>query len=293
MMKWAKIVALNIAWVVSALLSSCESEGGDVDPAAFQGARSAETTRAQALDFPIAGDSIGYDGAEFDPENLIGVEREEVREDVITTAGDSVGALLEGLKFTENGRTDTINDRFYLYEKTDTYRFEISRQGAGTPELQFRRIVDILLGGGASLATEFRALILRDEPDFDEAEVVRLKAILNASGAEMEGDTVDNLFVIGQLLYTHEVTSTQADQFLGTMGGVYRADVIADRVGWRLPTDTELSTFRFLNPFSQIPYVTGQNPAEFSNSGTWIMSLVNTGGAAGADEEGGTDPSGG
>lgn len=288
-MKGAKIVALNISWGISVLLSSCDLESTAVsEDSASQGAASEQTTRAPALDLPLAGDSISYDGSNFDSENNTAVVENEDGgfEEVQTTAGDSVIARLAGIRFQDNGQTAEVNGRFWQYEKTGPYRFEISRQGAGTPQQQFTRVIDTLLGGNSRLATEFRALILRDEPEFSEAEVERLKAILNPSGAELEGDTVNNLFVLGQILFTHEVTSTLADQRLGTMGGVYRTDVIADRLGFRPPTDSELGLYRFLSPYSQIPYITGQAPEVFSNSGTWIFKLINAGGAAANEDTG-------
>ena len=152
----------------------------------------------------------------------------------------------------------------------------MSLDGDYLPETRFPVIVDNLLGGNSSLASEFRGLIAnRIVPDFTDEEIERMKVILNVSGADLVGENVDELYSVSAKQYQHIVTSTEADMVKGTMGGVYKLTATAKKILFRFPTGQELNQYRFLGQNSQIPYVVNLvTLLEDEEDGTWLMEFV-------------------
>ncbi len=244
-MKVHKIILLSIG---TALLSSCDSS----TPLSNQIQTNAD--RAKALDVPVRGDTLSF----------------------TSTNGDTnIGQLV----FDANGISNVGDGTaFYTYRKLSDYSFSLTLEGNFSIDVKFPLIVENLLGSNSSLAAEFRTLIVnRLRPDFTPAEVTRLKAILNPAGADLSGDTVDELFVTFGRQYTNIVTSTEGNKILGTIGGVYQLDANSAKLSFRPPNAAEISRFRFLSPASQIPFVTGiiQKVDNLEN-GTWVSELVNS-----------------
>ncbi|MFK7911968.1 MAG: hypothetical protein AB8F34_15410 [Akkermansiaceae bacterium] len=239
-MKLAKNMARCFTLGIAMLSISCDSNDSEDD---------APTTTAEALETLQDGDSIFF-----------------------TRTGGV--ASISRLDFDASG-TSAIGDgaAFYAYGKTGAQRFVVSLSGDFNPETRFPQIIANLLNAG--LGTEFRQLIsFRNEPDFTTAELTRLISILNTAGADVSFASDGSLISRSAREYTCVVSSTEQDQILGTMGGIYKLDVRARRIGFRFPSNAELNEFRLLRPDSQIPYVLDEEiDVENIEVGSWILEL--------------------
>lgn len=197
--------------------------------------------------------------------------------DFITFSSNTGAQNVDSLSFTNSIANLGGSGVFYQYSRITDRSFTLELNANIDNEQRLNNIVANLLGSNSALATEFRSIIgNRSSPDFTDDEITRLIAILNPSGAALIGDSVDELFTFDQNLYTHIVTSTNRDRFLGTLGGVYTLDTTARKIEFRLPTAVELNNSRLLPANSQIPFVSDISIfLDNIEQGTWILELNN------------------
>jgi hypothetical protein len=244
-MKYPKLIIFNLTVGLAFLLNSCDSS----NPLGSQ----TNNDIAKSLEITKIGDTLIFNPASGPSD----ITQFEFSAGGISSFGDGSAS--------------------YIYKKAGVYSYTIELDVSVASDDRFQRIVNNLLGRNSSLATEFRALIVnRSEPNFTDAEVERLKAILNPSGADLSGNSVNELSVTSARNYTCYVTSTERSKILGTMGGVYTLQSSILAVGFRYPTAAELDLFRFLSPTSQIPFTsTEASPAGEIENGTWVMTFSN------------------
>ena len=257
-MKFIEKISLLLISGASLVLTSCDGGGGGSDSG---GQIDNGDQRAEALDVSdlLPGDVFVY----------------------TKTSGDLEFNDVEGgFKNFSSGETPESNGRFFRYQKTDTFKFEIQRVGPNaTAEEQLPIILEIYLSGADFISTRFRELIAKG-PNFTDEELDELVDIYNAGGAEIFRGDDGQLQAINDVLFKHEVTSSVSDQRGGgIMSGVYRLDTDALRIIVRKITDAELtgSGGRFIDPESWVLGVEGSFASEYINSGTFVINLSNGG----------------
>lgn len=170
----------------------------------------------------------------------------------------------------------------FEYRKTGDHTFNITTaQQTPPPQAITIALTNTLTDrAGAVLGNRLRTLLHRDQPNFTTAELEEIRDILNPSGAQLTTTDSGDLVVTETSTYRHLVTSTNGEQFRGTMGGTYDVTANATKIEFRRPTAAERAVFRLIDENNDwIPAVGTSSdsflPDETLEQGRWQLDLVN------------------
>ena len=122
--------------------------------------------------------------------------------------------------------------------------------------------VELVLDNPGAIGVQLRAILLKEEiEDFTAFDLSEIARILNPLGADLSIDPEDPLQLNAPdtQVYSHLVTSTNAELQGGAMGGNYLLDENGLRVSFRRPTVAEITSARFLTLQHWIPVITNDS----------------------------------
>ena len=246
-MKFIEKINLLLISGVSLLLVSCD--GGSGESAELD--QGANADRAEALEVGeiFLDDTFVYTTTSGNLDFSVIQDTEDVDDVDDAEDGESNQNVKLGFsKFNSTGATPESNGRFFQYQKTDTYKFEIRRVGLGaTAKEQLPIILEILLNESPEISTRFRALI-QEGPDFTDDELNEIVDIYNAGGAEIFRGDNGKFQAINDIVLRHEVTSSLGEQRSGgIMSGLFRLDTTTLGIIARKITDAESGFGRFVD----------------------------------------------
>lgn len=227
-------------------------------------------------------DGSGQDGTtNADTDNLVAESLPElvVGDTINYTTSDNTAPTLGNVTFNANSRA-TVGKQIYDYAKTGQYTFTIARGSTEDVTTIFNTALDNTLsdnGTNSQLGSRFRDILHRDAAIFTPDELREISAILAPSGTSTSV-TADGILVARlNDQYTQLVTSTKLQQFQGTMAGTYYLDSNIVDIGFRKPSNSEITNYRFISSRDWIPFVTGKTSLfQKIARGTWTLELQNS-----------------
>ena len=275
-MKFIEKINLLLISGVSLLLVSCDGGSGE---SAEELDQATNDERAEALDVGdlFVDDSFVYTTTSGDLDFSVIQDTEDVEDVDDAEDGESNQDVKLGFsKFDSTGATPESNGRFFQYQKTDTYKFEIRRVGSGaTAKEQLPIILEILLNESPEISTRFRALI-QEGPDFTDDELNEIVDIYNAGGAEIFRGDNGKFQAVNDIVLRHEVTSSLGEQRSGgIMSGLFRLDTTTLGIIARKITNAESDFGRFVDPDSWVLDTDDAGLFEYKNSGVFVINLAN------------------